>query len=134
MKRISQMFTVSDGLLPLLDVTLLLLGLFIIILGVVASEVADTDGPSKTTPGTESMTLPSNVVLLRIAQDHTISLSGKEVTQEQLKDRLHNLHANKEKSVVLLQIDNAWDMESNTIFEKCRKEIQDAGLKYTRVF
>ena len=130
MKRISQIFTVSDGLLPLLDVTLLLLGLFMIILGVVASDAANSGESSNSA----TMTLPSGVALLRIASDQSIFLSDRKISQERLDERLRDLLVKDGKTVVLLQVDNVWDPESSEMLEKCRKEIQNIGLHYARVY
>lgn len=126
------MFTVSDGLLPLLDVTLLLLGLFMVILGVVASDVSSSSDSKNLS--ISKATLPSSVILLRIDKNHEIFLSGKKVLNNQLVEQLGVISSKKKKAIILLQIENIWDPNSNKIFKQCRESIQNANLHYARVY
>lgn len=127
-------YTISDALLPLLDVALLLMGFFIVVFAVAASSHERQD-PGATS---ESVGLPSNVLVVRIEADAGIVMREGEAqlhldNADELRKRLRQLRDHSE-TVVLLTIDDPWSRDANEVYRKCKGAIQDAGVRYARIY
>jgi len=123
-------YRVSDALLPLLDVSMLLLGLFLIILTAQASKVNETDEGDE--PG-----LPGNVIIIQIDSEARIRLhaQGRIIAvanpQELRQNYLRNF---SQDTVVLIKIDDPWSQRANEIYKQCLSSIREAGLRRSRIY
>ncbi len=130
----SPRYGVSDALLPLLDVALLLLGLFIIIFQV---EVALSRKQESQSP--ERLSLPGNVVIVQIDRNARIlfhdasgkvDVRGPDVLQ---RDYLRGLRLSDPDTIVLTTLDNPWCGDSSTLYKQCRQAIRQERLRQARL-
>lgn len=126
----SRGYGVSDSLLPLLDVSMLLLGLFIIIL-VVSNQKEDND-PEPDAPG-----LAGNVVIVSIERDARLMLHTQEgiidVPNVQVLRQAHFRGFSRD-TVVLVQVEDPWCARSSQLYKESLQAVTDTGLSRSRVY
>jgi biopolymer transport protein ExbD len=139
-KRAKNAIGIAEGLLPLLDVSVLLLGFFIILLASGAFSQDSSPSPPKESalPGI------SQVVLLRVERENVLNIStGKDavsaenVTVETLPSVLRGLRKDKggkNQPIVLLYYENPWADLSASFDVKLTQAIREAEYRYTRVY
>ena len=134
-------FTTSDALLPLLDVATLLLGLFIVLF--TAATMQDKENAGKNEPAgapesRDDMGIPNNILIIQVDRNADINVRIKGEMQKigahELTERLKSEKRQREDILVLLAIENPWDIRSNAVYEEASKSIREAGLRYSRVY
>ncbi|MBT3380489.1 MAG: hypothetical protein HN742_10770 [Lentisphaerae bacterium] len=134
MSENEEALSVSDALLPLLDVSILLLGLFMILLSTQASqsqqEAAETDGGQSKAP--------AEVLLLTIRSHGNLTITSggveaREVTLETLSKTLSGSQADGDM-IVLVQIEDPWRKNVDSLYRECLKILRSQGIGFSRVF
>lgn len=133
----SNALEVAEGLLPLLDVSLLLLGFFIIL--AVAGAFGKPRGKPKL-PGIEQ------VMLLRVVGPNELYLSGKKdgspeaISLDELEDSLNrmkreNNYSDRDKPIVLIYFEDAWREDFPEDWDKrLHSKIRQSDVRYARTY
>lgn len=113
-----KVFSISDALMPLLDVTILLLGLIMILWTVQANDSQESEDTAQQ--------LPSQVNLVSIKSNGTFLLDGTRMPEKLLKDRLRS----SRDRLVLILIEDPWSPDCNEAYQQLKQMVQNLKLKY----
>ena len=132
----------SEGLLPLLDISILLLGFFIILFAAGAFNQEDSGGGSQSSTD-KSLPGISQVILIRVKSHDSIFVSSgpeagsREVTDlDKLPEALSAIkqNRNEDKPVVLIYYENPWADHPQDLDRKIVKAVCDLSCRYSRIY
>lgn len=129
------MFQVSDALLPLLDVAMLLLGLFMILIAVQAS--GDDDG-ADAGAAQQAATLPGNIILIEIEKGGEVWLTQKGDRSivpngaKNLVRQIGSLSNRNENNYAVLFVKDSSDRRSSDVYRQCAIELARNNIRFAR--
>jgi biopolymer transport protein ExbD len=129
------MFQVSDALLPLLDVAMLLLGLFMILMAVQAS---DNDDGGETGTDQQVATLPGNIFLIEIEKDGEVWLTqrgDRSIVPNGAKNLVRQIGALSDKNdnnYAVLFVNDPAGRRSSDVYRQCAMELARNNIRFAR--
>lgn len=123
----SPAFSISDALLPLLDVAILLLGLIMILWTVNAANIKQESGNA--TSSAESL-FPSQVDLLTVASNGRFHYGKESLDGDALEDRLDRGASPQSDRLILIVVEDPWSKDCNDAYETALNLIRENMLRY----
>lgn len=120
-------FSISDALLPLLDVAILLLGLLMILWTVHAANIKQ-DSQDAARPA-ESL-LPSQVELLTVQSSGQFQYGGELLDKAALEDRMEQGSRLESDRLILIVVEDPWSEDCNDAYEVALSLIRRNELTY----
>ena len=132
-KKKASILSATEGVLPLLDVSLLLLGFFIILL---ASGAFSSSKSSDT--GIDIGNI-EKILLLEINDNGHLIISdsenSREITINSLSNYLKQIAgSHEEHSIVIIHLAHPWLDKVSVSYQAAKREIRNVNMRYARVF
>lgn len=129
------MKTITDGLMPLLDIILLLLGMFIILTGISSSAAQSSENSNSTTTIVNIKSVDASILALKIDRDGKYvykNNSNEDISTSDVGEIKENLEQNKEGSrpFLLIILDNLNSQEASGALERLTEMIDDNNFSY----
>ena len=119
-------FSVSDALLPMMDVSILLLGLLLIIVAVAVAQSSSTDQEG----AEKSLSLPAEVNLLTVEADGRLVLKGKPLDLAAFRHDLASSNYSAEERLFLITVEDPWSKESDKAYTSVLEILRGRKLRY----
>lgn len=132
-------FSVAEGLLPLLDVALLLVGFFLILLMAAASGSDQAPDPNDDTKALSAKL--DHLLIVQVKESGTLVLSGGDIESpksfeslNELKNALQNMKpADGGSSLLLIHYENPWSSKLSKEFDRdLTAAAKEAEFQYAR--
>jgi len=125
----SSRFAVSDALLPLLDISVLLLGLFMIIMAM--GQAASSQAGSSGQPTVAS--LPIEVSLLKINADGQVEYGGRSMNASDFSDELRSSREGGTEKLILLDVVDPWSANADSAYMMVLRAVRENHRRYCLV-